>query len=144
MMSLPSLKHGSLLMTLSPVEPSHRTDTLYTRYRASKRDGGVAILCKVDHKVTKLPSIKASSFESTSVCISCRTCTTRVVVIYPPPSSSTTVFMSEFASLLDNLFLDPKKFLSLGNFNYYLNECTADAACLADLLASYDLQQRIH
>ena len=47
--------------------------TLHQVSRASKRDGGVAILCKVGYKVAKLPSIKASSFESTSVCISCGT-----------------------------------------------------------------------
>ena len=30
------------------------------------------------------------------------------------------------------------------DLNYHLNECTADAACLASLLASYDLQQHIN
>ena len=54
------------------------------------------------------------------------------------------MFMSEFASLLDNLVLDPKNLLLVDDFNYHLNECIADAACLADLLASYDLQQHIH
>ena len=108
--------------------------TLHQALRASKRVGGVAILCKVGYKVTKSPSIEASSFESTSLYICCGTCAIRVVVICRPPSSTTTVFMNEFASLLHNLVLDPQNPLLVGDFNYQLNECTADAACLAGLL----------
>ena len=108
--------------------------TLHQVSRTSERGGGVAILYKVGYKVTKSPSVETRSFESTSLCISCQTCATRVVVIYRPPSSKTTVFMSEFALLLHNLVLDPKNLL-VGRLNYIIS--TSAQLMQAALLTSW-------
>lgn len=72
------------------------------------------------------------TFESLEVCV----CSVRLVVLQRPPATPTCDFLVDFASLLDNLVLDPTSLFVAGDPNLPTNSyISTGVAALRDLLS---------
>ena len=115
----------------------------YNRDRDIRRGGGVALIYRNNFKLFKSKIYKFQTFECIQVSISCRNSSQmNFVVVYRfceiPPSQ----FLSEFYNFIDNIFINLKSFIILGDFNLHVNEkMNPTITQFQDILATFSLTQ---
>ena len=92
--------------------------------RIGSRGGGVALIWKAHYAVKLEPAFQASSFESIVLLATIGSKAFRIVVIYrPPPSQQNqlqkSLFVAEFADLLEQAATWTGQLLILGDFNVH-------------------------
>ena len=90
--------------------------------------GGVAAIFKSKYSLTPITTPTFGSFEHMLLRLSCKTKSYLFLVVYRPPSCSKASFLSDFASLLEELAAYPSEFIALGDFNLHLDDPSATYA----------------
>jgi len=83
----------------------------------NKKGGGAGLFCRSAVKVQHSKPLPYITLKSISALVTSGMKTVRAVAIYRPPSVSIGVFLSDFQSLLDSLFLEAAPLLLAGDFN---------------------------
>jgi hypothetical protein len=113
--------------------------------RASGRGGGIALLFRDSIRVNGLNvDFKPASFEYLPASLSVNGNTICLVVIYRSPSLSPSLFLTEFADLLELLLPTPSKLLIVGDFNIHV-DTKSNLVCqkFLSFLESCDLLQHV-
>jgi len=106
--------------------------------------GGVAAIFKSKYSLTPITTPTFGSFEHMLLRLSCKTKSYLFLVVYRPPSCSKASFLSDFASLLEELAAYPSEFIALGDFNLHLDDPNDTyATSFLTLLETFDLKQHI-
>ena len=111
--------------------------------RASGRGGGIALLFRDSIRVNGLNvEFKPASFEYLPASLSVNGNTIFLVVIYRSPSLSPSLFLTEFADLLELLLPTPSKLLIVGDIHV---DTKSNLVCqkFLSFLESYDLLQHV-
>lgn len=87
----------------------------------NSKGSGVGILAKKSLRVKKLCSVNFGSFEHMVALAECSIGSIRIAVIYRPPSSQIRAFLTDFASLLEQLVPNSGNLLIVGDFNFHLD-----------------------
>jgi hypothetical protein len=118
---------------------------------SGSRGGGVGILHKESIPLKKQPSsVQAISFESMEGYFILPGSCLHIALIYRiPPSSANnlqkSLFLKEFATLLEYLSVLPGKLLITGDFNvHWDDDNNTEKIRFADLLSSFDLIQHVN
>jgi hypothetical protein len=113
--------------------------------RASGREEGIALLFRDSIRVNGLNvDFKPASFEYLPASLSVNGNTICLVVIYRSPSLSPSLFLTEFADLLELLLPTPSKLLIVGDFNIHV-DTKSNLVCqkFLSFLESCDLLQHV-
>jgi exonuclease III len=112
------------------------------------RGGGLAVIYRSTLKLTKILLSNYTSFESLCVRFTTTSGTKPLsfilLTIYRPPSSSKPIFLSEFATLLEDLATSPSELIITGDFNFHVDtpDCPSSSPFL-NLLDAFSLMQHI-
>jgi hypothetical protein len=117
--------------------------------RTTGRGGGLAVIFHSNLSVSKLITASFTSFESLSVRVTTTLSTNPfsfiLLTIYRPPSSSKATFISEFATLLEDLATSPSEIVITGDFNVHVDEPNCPTVSpFINLLDAFSLTQHIH
>ena len=117
--------------------------------RIGSRGGGVALIWKAHYAVKLEPAFQASSFESIVMLATIGSKAFRIVVIYrPPPSQQNqlqkSLFVTEFADLLEQAATWTGQLLILGDFNVHWDvEGDTEKKQFEDLLEAFSMIQHL-
>ena len=117
--------------------------------RAGSRGGGVAMIWKEQYAMKLEPPIEASSFESMVMLATIGSRAFRIVVLYRvPPSTKNKIqkslFIKEFADLMEQAATWPGQLVILGDFNIHWDHDTdTEKKELHDLLESFGINQHV-
>ena len=106
--------------------------------------GGVAAIFRSKYSLTSITTPTFASFEHMLLRLTCKTKSYFFLIIYRPPSCSKASFLSDFASLMEELAAYPSELISLGDFNLHLDDPDDTyATSFLTLLETFDLKQHI-
>ena len=112
--------------------------------RDTRRGGGVALIYRNNFKFLKSKTYKFQTFECIQVSIASSTSTRQMnfVVVYRFCEITPSQFFSEFYNFIDNIFINLKSFIILGDFNLHVNEkMNPTITQFQDILATFSLTQ---
>lgn len=118
--------------------------------RNERRGGGTGLLYRDSLHAVKVEATELRSFEFSEWIIKFGSQQTRLFIIYRPPYSeahpvTTSVFLTEFADLLESITLSMEPLLITGDFNIHVNYIDdPDAIRLLALLESTGLEQHVN
>ena len=137
------LSPATLPSTLNSLTPPNFSIT--HNPRPIGRGGGVAFIYRSYLNINTITLPPFSSFESLCIKLSISSSSFTFLTVYRPPSSSTSLFLTEFASLLDDLNTSPSELIITGDFNIHVDNPThPHAHAFLDLLDSHHLTQHVH
>ena len=137
--TIPSVLHSLTPSTFSILNSPRTTGS---------RGGGLALIYRSTLKVAKITLPDYTSFESLCVRLTTTSQTKPLsfilLTIYRPPSSSKATFVSEFATLLEDLATSPSELIITGDFNIHVDipNCSSSSPFLS-LLDAFSLNQHI-
>ena len=112
--------------------------------REKDRGGGVGIMVKSNRIVKHLRIKHYKSFEHTIVKLSTQKNKSMLLIaVYRLLSVTTSIFMEEFADLLDLYIVPNEDFIIAGDINIHVETDSQSANRFNDMLELYDLQQHI-
>ena len=90
--------------------------------RIGRRGGGTALIHRSTIRADRVaPVFEATTFEHLSVSLFFNSVCIRLVIIYRPPSTNAGLFLSEFATYVEQLAITTGKLLIVGDFNIHLD-----------------------
>lgn len=119
--------------------------TIYHYNRDVKKGGGVALIFKSNFKFVSGKTFSCDNFECIIVSISCHSLgKLNFVVVYRFCEIAPLLFLTEFYRFIENIFIDLKNVIILGDFNLHVNEKSSPTTTkFYDILSTFSLSQRI-
>lgn len=122
---------------------------IYSKPRAKRKGGGVAVIARQNVKVKTNKTPVRSSFESMDLSITVKPEVIHLIVIYrPPPSkkngSTVTQFFQEFTELLESAIVSSGWLVIVGDFNFHVEDTSQSVVQkFLEILHSFGLSQRV-
>ena len=124
-------------------------DSVHLPRKTSRSGGGVSVFLKRGLAVKENPSNPFYSMEYMDLSITTSNSSLQLVTVYRPPPSKENkltprMFFDEFATLLENLALNPGNLIITGDFNFHVDDTNdRDAVRFLDLLEATGYQQKV-
>ena len=97
--------------------------SIYHFNRDHRKGGGVALIYKSHFKFIQGRTFKSEYFECIHVSIACRTTQpVNFIVVYRYSEVTPSYFLDEFYPIMENIFMNFKNVIFLGDFNLHVNE----------------------
>ena len=118
---------------------------IYHFNRDHRKGGGVALIYKSHFKFIQGRTFKSEYFECIHVSIACRTTQpVNFIVVYRYSEVTPSYFLDEFYPIMENIFMNFKNVIFLGDFNLHVNErLDPNIVKFYDILSSFNLTQEI-
>lgn len=136
------LRPDSLPATINSITPDGYTFMHVSR--ESGRGGGVGFIYRASLEFRRLIFQPFTSFEIIGAKLSLQSVSCVFINIYRPPSSSLSTFLSEFASLLEDIGTSDSEIFFSGDYNIHVDNSNCDGAVrFLSLLEIFGLKQKI-
>ena len=119
--------------------------SMYHFNREKRKGGGVALVFKSNFKFIKGKTFNSENYECIHVSIACHGAgPVNFIVVYRYCEVKPSVFFTEFYPIIENIFINFKNVIILGDFNLHVNEKLNPAIVqFYDILSSFSLEQVI-
>ena len=118
---------------------------IYHFNREERKGGGVALIFRDNFKFLSGKTFNCENFECILVTIACHAARPiNFIVLYRYCEVAPSTFLTEFYKFMENIFIDFKNVIILGDFNLHLNEkFNPTTIKFHDILNSFSLTQEI-
>ena len=117
--------------------------SIYHFNRDGRRGGGVALVYKSSFRFISGKTFHSENFECIQISIACHAARpVNFIVVYRYCEVPPSVFLAEFYPIIENIFINLKNVIILGDFNLHVNEKLNPATIqFYDILSSFSLKQ---